>query len=39
LSRQRANQALQSLEQEGLVEIAYGAIRILDLEGLRSYEA
>jgi len=39
LSRQRANQALQSLGQEGLVEIAYGAIRILDLEGLRSYEA
>jgi len=38
LSRQRANQALKRLEQDGLIEIAYGAIRIRDLPGLRSYE-
>ena len=39
VSRKQIETALQNLEQEGLVEIAYGAIRILDLEGLRSYEA
>jgi len=38
LSRQRANQALQNLERQGVLEIAYGAIRILDLEGLRNFE-
>lgn len=38
-SRQRANQALQLLEKEGLLSLDYGGIRILDLEGLRRYEA
>jgi len=38
VSRQRANQALRSLEDAGLVKIEYGRIRILDLEGLRSFE-
>lgn len=38
-SRQRANQALQVLEREGLVRVDYGGIRILDLEGLRRFEA
>lgn len=37
-SRQRANQALQHLERQGLLRLDYGGIRILDLEGLRSYE-
>ena len=37
-SRQRANQALQVLEKEGLLRLDYGGIRILDLEGLRSFE-
>ena len=37
-SRQRANQALQQLEREGLLRLDYGGIRILDLEGLRRYE-
>ena len=37
VSRQRVNQALQVLEKAGLVKIEYGRIRILDLEGLRSY--
>jgi CRP/FNR family transcriptional regulator, cyclic AMP receptor protein len=38
-SRQRANQALQLLEKEGLLRLDYGGIRILDLEGLRRFEA
>ncbi|MES2117882.1 MAG: Crp/Fnr family transcriptional regulator [Pseudomonadota bacterium] len=37
-SRQRANQALQLLEKEGLLRLDYGGIRILDLEGLRRFE-
>jgi len=37
LSRQRVNQALKSLEAQGLLAIAYGAIRILDLENLGSF--
>ncbi|MES2258814.1 MAG: Crp/Fnr family transcriptional regulator [Pseudomonadota bacterium] len=36
-SRQRANQALQVLEKHGLLRLDYGGIRILDLEGLRSF--
>ncbi|MFM9436856.1 CRP/FNR family transcriptional regulator, cyclic AMP receptor protein [Janthinobacterium sp. CG_23.3] len=38
-SRQRANQALQVLEKHGLLRLDYGGIRVLDLEGLRRYEA
>jgi CRP-like cAMP-binding protein len=38
-SRQRANQALQVLEREGLLRVDYGGIRILVLEGLRKFEA
>ncbi len=38
LSRQRANQALQRLEQGGLLRIDYGGITVRDLEGLRRYE-
>ncbi len=38
-SRQRANQALQVLEKLGLLRLDYGGIRVLDLEGLRRYEA
>ena len=37
-SRQRANQALQVLEQHGLLRLDYGGIRVLDLEGLRRFE-
>jgi CRP-like cAMP-binding protein len=37
ISRQRANQALQVLEKAGLLKVDYGRIRILDLEGLRSF--
>ncbi len=38
-SRQRANQALQLLEREGLLRLDYGGIRVLDLDGLRPFEA
>ena len=38
-SRQRANQALQVLEKEGLLQIDYGSITIVDLEGLRQFHA
>lgn len=38
-SRQRANQALQLLEKQGLLSLDYGGIRILDLDGLRHFEA
>jgi DNA-binding GntR family transcriptional regulator len=38
-SRQRANQALQLLEKAGLVRLDYGGIRVLDVEGLRQFEA
>jgi CRP/FNR family cyclic AMP-dependent transcriptional regulator len=39
VSRQRVNQALQLLTKAGLVKVEYGRIRILDLEGLRSFGA
>jgi CRP/FNR family transcriptional regulator, cyclic AMP receptor protein len=38
VSRQRVNQALKRLEQEGLIKVDYGAIRVLALDGLRNYE-
>jgi CRP-like cAMP-binding protein len=37
ISRQRANQALQVLEKAGLIKVEYGRIRILDLDGLRTF--
>ena len=37
VSRQRANQALRTLERAGLVRVEYGAVRVLDLPGLRTY--
>ncbi len=39
VSRQRVNQALQTLERAGLVKVEYGRIRILDLDGLRNFIA
>ena len=38
-SRQRANQALQLLEREGLLRLEYGGVTILDVEGLRGFRA
>ncbi|GAA5231587.1 Crp/Fnr family transcriptional regulator [Verticiella sediminum] len=37
VSRQRANQALRALEAAGLVTVAYGAIEVRDLDGLKRY--
>jgi len=37
VSRQRANQALKTLEAAGLLEVGYGAVRVLDLQGLKRY--
>ena len=37
ISRQRANQALKALEQQGLVKVDYGVIEVRDLVGLRQY--
>lgn len=37
ISRQRTNQALRTLEGEKLVSVEYGAVHVLDLEGLKSY--
>ena len=37
LSRQRVNEALQSLQQRALIRIEYGGVSVLDLDGLRRY--
>ncbi|HEY9272860.1 MULTISPECIES: Crp/Fnr family transcriptional regulator [Achromobacter] len=37
VSRQRANQALRKLEEAGLLNVEYGAVRVLDLDGLKQY--
>ncbi len=39
ISRQRVNQALHVLQTEGIVDVKYGAITILDVESLKSFEA
>ena len=37
ISRQRANQALRMLESAKLVSVEYGAVHVLDLDGLSAY--
>lgn len=37
VSRQRANQALRKLEEAALLKVEYGAVRVLDLDGLKQY--
>lgn len=39
LSRQRVNEALATLQATGVIRVEYGGVRVLDLEGLRRYEA
>lgn len=39
ISRQRTNQALRTLEAAALLRIEYGAVQVLDLEGLKHYSA
>jgi len=36
LSRQRVNEALQALQQRGVIRVEYGGVRVTDLEGLRA---
>jgi CRP/FNR family transcriptional regulator, cyclic AMP receptor protein len=37
LSRQRVNEALKVLQTRGLIQIEYGGLRVLELQGLRQY--
>ncbi|WP_323012172.1 Crp/Fnr family transcriptional regulator [Castellaniella sp.] len=37
ISRQRTNQALRALEAAELLKIEYGAVQVLDLDGLKRY--
>ncbi len=37
LSRQRVNEALRHLQERRLIVVEYGGVRVLDLEGLRTY--
>jgi CRP-like cAMP-binding protein len=39
LSRQRVNEALRELQRVGVIRIEYGGVRVLDLQGLRSYRS
>jgi CRP/FNR family cyclic AMP-dependent transcriptional regulator len=36
LSRQRVNEALSALQEQGIIRVEYGGLRILDLQALRS---
>ncbi|MEO6363242.1 MAG: Crp/Fnr family transcriptional regulator [Caldimonas sp.] len=36
LSRQRVNEALQVLQQRGVIRVEYGGVKVTDLEGLRA---
>jgi CRP/FNR family cyclic AMP-dependent transcriptional regulator len=36
LSRQRVNEALAALQAQGIIEVAYGGVRVLDLQALRT---
>ncbi|HEX2546857.1 MAG TPA: Crp/Fnr family transcriptional regulator [Ramlibacter sp.] len=36
LSRQRVNEALASLQEQGVIQVEYGGLRVIDLQALRS---
>jgi DNA-binding GntR family transcriptional regulator len=36
LSRQRVNEALATLQAQGMIRVEYGGLRVLDLQALRS---
>lgn len=38
LSRQRVNEALHALQRARVIRIEYGGLRVLDLDGLRSFD-
>jgi DNA-binding GntR family transcriptional regulator len=37
LSRQRVNQALTTLQDQRVIQVEYGGVRVLDLDALRRY--
>ena len=37
LSRSRVNEALRTLQREGLIQLEYGGVQVLDLQALRRY--
>jgi CRP/FNR family cyclic AMP-dependent transcriptional regulator len=37
LSRQRVNEALRTLQAQGVIRVEYGGVRVLDLEALRGF--
>lgn len=37
LSRQRVNEALSALQDQGLIRVTYGGVQVLDLDGLRTH--
>ncbi len=39
VTRQRVNRAFGIMEEAGLLEVAYGAVHVLDLEGLQRFRA
>jgi CRP-like cAMP-binding protein len=39
LSRQRVNEALSSLQEQGIIQVEYGGLRVLDLDALRTTTA
>ena len=39
LSRQRVNEALAALQGAGVIEVAYGGVRVVDLERLRGWRS
>ena len=39
LSRQRVNESLRALTQEGLIRVEYGGLQVIDLTGLRRFGA
>ena len=39
LSRQRVNESLKVLAAAGLIQVEYGGLRVLDLDGLRRFDA
>jgi DNA-binding GntR family transcriptional regulator len=37
LSRQRVNESLKALSQEGLIQVVYGGLKVMDLNALRRF--
>jgi DNA-binding GntR family transcriptional regulator len=37
LSRQRVNESLKALAREGLIQVVYGGLKVMDLNALRRF--